>query len=97
MKEIGIRKVLGGDWAQLGLLLYKEFMMLLAMASFVAAPVSYYVVVALLNTLTKYPMPISYVPFLITIFMLLRLSLVAVGGHVLKAVKTNPSDVLRME
>ena len=97
LKEISIRKVLGGDWKHLSLVLNKEFALLLFAASALAVPLSFFAVRALLETVTKYPMPMTPWPFMIALTMLITLSIAAVGGHVYRAVLTNPSDILRTE
>lgn len=96
-KEISIRKVLGGDWSHLAYILNKEFIVLLAISSLIAAPVSYFAVELLLSTLLLYTMPMTILPFVFTGFLLLMLSLIAVGGHVYRAVYSNPSESLRVE
>ncbi len=56
LKEIGIRKVTGGNGMQLGITLSREFVTLLFIASMVGVPASYYATLALLSTITKYPL-----------------------------------------
>ena len=97
LKEISIRKVLGGSWMELSVTLNREFVTLAIIASLIGIPASYFATTALLSTVTKFPMTISWLPFVITTFMLLLLSLVTVGGHVFKAITTNPSEALRTE
>ena len=97
LKEISIRKVLGGDWVNLGYILNKEFIYLLTLSSILAAPFGYYAVLALLDTITKFSMPITITPFLLTGVLLLILSVLAVGGHVFKVIRSNPTDALRMD
>lgn len=97
IKEVSIRKVLGSNIIELGVLLNREFIILVLLASLLAIPVSYYAVDALLATLTRYPMPETYWPYLVTCLLLLVMSLLAVSSHVYKAVRTNPAEILRNE
>jgi putative ABC transport system permease protein len=96
-KEISIRKVLGGTWQHLTYILNKEFIVLLLISSLLAAPLSYFAVELLLSTLLLYTMPMTLIPFFITGLLLLLLSMLAVGGHIFKAITSNPSDSLRTE
>jgi len=97
LKEIGIRKVLGGSLTHLGYILTREIVLLLSISSLVAAPISYFAVMALLDTITKYVMPMTFLPFLVTGILLLIMSIAAVASQVIRAYSTNPSNTLRME
>ncbi len=97
LKEVSIRKVLGSGMAALGFSLNKEFVYLLLGASIVGVPVSYQAVVALLETLTHYPKPMTIWPFVLTTFILIVMSVLAMGGHIYKVLHINPAENLRNE
>ena len=96
-KEISIRKVLGANVQSLALILNKEFIVLLVVASILAIPAATFAIDGILGSLTRYPVPITYLPYLITALVLIMISVVAVGRHVLRAVTVNPADNLRDE
>lgn len=97
LKEISIRKVLGSSMAALGFSLNKEFIYLLLGASIVGIPMSYLAVVALLETLTHYPKPMTIWPFVLTTTILILMSVIAMGGHIYKVLHINPAENLRNE
>jgi len=95
-KEIGIRKVLGASITNLWTMLTKDFVMLVIIACFIAAPIAYY---AMSNWLMKYEyrIEISYWVFLFTCFGALTITLLTVSFQAIKAATENPVNSLRSE
>jgi putative ABC transport system permease protein len=95
-KEISIRKVLGGSTFSILNLLTREFLLLLAFASFIAIPVTVYLMNLWLSSFA-YQIPLNVLPFLISVLLLLVTTLGIVGSQVWGTARTNPATVLRSE
>ena len=95
-KEIGIRKVLGAAEATIVLLLSKDFLKILLISIFIAAPLSYFINNAWLQ---NFPNRVEFgfgTVFLGSV-ILLMLGLITIGSQTLRAAGSNPVDSLRME
>ena len=95
-KEIGIRKVLGAAEATIVLLLSKDFLKMLLISIFIAAPLSYFANNAWLQ---NFPNRVEFgfgTVFLGSV-ILLSVGLITIGSQTLKAAGSNPVDSLRME
>ncbi len=97
LKEVSIRKVLGGDEKHLFYILNKEYISLLLFSIVLALPAAHLAMTTLLGIATKYPIPITYIPFILTGLLVVGLSILAVGFHIAKAIKSNPAITLRTE
>lgn len=95
-KEIGIRKVLGATTAHLWYNLSKEFVVLVLIAFFVGAGLSWYFMSDWLSKYT-YHTDISPWVFIATIFISLAVTLTTVSWQAIKAAVTNPVKSLRSE
>ena len=95
-KEIGIRKVLGASVQQVWLLLSKDFIVLVLISCFIAAPVSYYF---LHNWLMNYDYRISIGAgvFLLGALMALLITVITISFQAIKAAMANPVKSLRTE
>ena len=95
-KEIGIRKVLGATVNSILGLLSKEFLILVLIANFVAAPLAY---VIMLGWLQGFPYRISFSPLFILAAagMALAIALLTVSFQAVKAASSNPLESLRYE
>lgn len=93
-KEIGIRKVMGGDLLGIIRMLLKEHLILALMANLVVWPVAYFLIS---RWLENYAFHISLNGNLVLIPLLLivMVSLVSVSYYILKAAKYNPVDIIR--
>ena len=96
MKEIGVRKVLGGTTQGLVKLLTQEVAMLVILANVLAAPFGYWVAANWLESF-QYHVEIGAANFAIVATVSLTIALVTVSYQTLSAVRTNPVDVLRDE
>jgi ABC-type antimicrobial peptide transport system permease subunit len=95
-KEIGIRKVLGATIYNLWKMLSKEFVMLVVVASLIAAPLAYYFLNNWLQNY-EYRTTISWWVFAIAIGGALLITLLTVSFQTIKAALTNPVKSLRSE
>jgi putative ABC transport system permease protein len=95
-KEIGIRKVLGASIPNLIRLISKEFLLLVAVSNLLAWPVAYYAMSRWLQNFA-YRIDIGAGVFVLAAVMALAVALATVGGHALRAARTNPVEALRYE
>jgi ABC-type antimicrobial peptide transport system permease subunit len=95
-KEIGIRKVLGASSPQIGLLIYKEFILLLAISILVAWPLSYLVMRGWLQGFA-YRSSMSLTIFFLAAFAAAVCAFMTVSYQAFKASLANPIKALRYE
>jgi putative ABC transport system permease protein len=95
-KEIGIRKVLGASVASITTLLAKEFVMLIAIAFIIAAPLAW---IAMNNWLQNYVyrVSISGSIFIIAGLLAVFIALATISFQAIKAAIANPVKSLRTE
>ncbi|MCE7995717.1 MAG: FtsX-like permease family protein [Roseivirga sp.] len=95
-KEIGVRKVLGATLYQVLRVLSQGYMVLVAIAFLVAAPVSYFFV---RNWLDDFPnrINISVTHFGTSILITILVVIVAISLQSIKAARQSPVDLLRDE
>ena len=95
-KEVGIRKVLGASAANVVLMLSREFLALVAIATLLAWPLAY---VGMNYWLGEFAYRIQLGPalFLTGGLVALGIALVTVGYQAMKAAWANPVDALRYE
>jgi putative ABC transport system permease protein len=96
VKEIGVRKVLGASVAGIAALLSKDFLTLVLLSFFVAAPVAWW---AMYKWLQDYPyrVEIRWWVFVLAAVLALGISLLTVSFHAVKAGLANPARSLRSE
>lgn len=97
VKEIGVRKVLGATVKSLVVLLSKDFVMLMVIASLVTIPLVYFLFTQLLNSTQYYSIQIGFWEVFISLLIMLFLGLATVLSQTLKAANANPVDNLRTE
>jgi putative ABC transport system permease protein len=95
-KEVGIRKVLGASAGNIVYLFSKEFTVLIAIAFLIATPAAYYFMHQWLQDFS-YRINIGAGIFLLTIFISVIISWLAVGYRAIKAAVANPVKSLRTE
>jgi len=96
VKEIGVRKVLGASLLQLNALLCKEFLILVAVAFIIAAPIAYYGIHNWLQDFA-YKTSISFWVFLVSGLAMIFFALLVISVKTLQAANANPVDALRSE
>jgi putative ABC transport system permease protein len=96
LKEIGVRKVLGATETGLVALLYKEFLLLIAVSFVIASPMAYYFFTQWLNGFA-YHISIGVMTYAIAIIFITLIALITVGYQSITAARSNPVNVLRSE
>lgn len=96
IKEIGIRKILGGSLKNISILLSKQFLIWVLISYAIAIPFIYYFVDEWLKNFA-YRIDINWHQFLIGIITIVTIALLTVLIQTIKASKTNPAEVLRYE
>ncbi|MCP4757041.1 MAG: FtsX-like permease family protein [Proteobacteria bacterium] len=95
-KEIGVRKALGASLSSIILLLSKDVVKLIAIASVIAWPFAYYAMNRWLQSFA-YHIEIDFLPFIFTSLLVLTIALTTVGLQVVKTALKNPADSLQYE
>jgi putative ABC transport system permease protein len=95
-KEIGIRKVMGASVSNILYLLSRDFLKLVVISFFVAAPLSWYVMQKWLIDFA-YRTTISWKVFLVAGVIAMFISIITVSFQALKAAISNPVNSLRTE
>jgi len=95
-KEVGIRKVLGASVREIVLLFYKEFIVLVLIASVISAPVTGYFMSNWLNSFA-YKIDLSPWIFVLAITLTTIVCVVTVSFRSIKAAMANPVDSLKNE
>ncbi len=95
-KEIGIRKSNGASISDVLILLNTGIVKWVGIATVLAIPVAYYATDKWLQNFA-YRTSINIGVFVLAVFIVLTISLLAVTVVVLKAARTNPAECLRSE
>lgn len=95
-KEVGIRKVVGADVADILLSLYKDYLKLVVTANIIAIPLIYFLMDGWLKNFA-YRIHLGWVPFVIAGIMGCILTLLTVSYHVVKMANSNPVISLKYE
>ncbi len=95
-KEIGIRKVLGASVGNVTLLLIREFVILLLIASVIAWPLTWYFANNWIESFV-YKISIGAGPFLVATALALLIAIATTGFRAIKAALSNPIQSLRDE
>jgi putative ABC transport system permease protein len=96
LKEVGIRKVMGASVASIMILFSKEFVKLIIIAFFIAAPLAYYFMNQWLEGFA-YRISIPWYVYVIGAFSTLVIALLTVSYRSAEAARSNPADTLRTE
>jgi ABC-type antimicrobial peptide transport system permease subunit len=95
-KEIGIRKVLGASIKDISLILSKDFLRLIIIAFFIAAPLAWLLMNKWLQDFA-YRTPINWWIFAVAVLAALVTTCIAVGFQTIKAAMANPVNSLKTE
>ena len=95
-KEISIRKVLGSSVTAIVSLFMKEFLVIVLLAGFIACPLAYIIMQGWLDDYA-YRIPLSPLPFLISVLVLGLITTVVIVLQTIKAAMANPVKSLRTE
>jgi putative ABC transport system permease protein len=95
-KEVGVRKVLGATEIHIVSLFYREFLILIGIATLIGVPIVFF---GMNSWLDNYAYRISF-PWQVIVFSLLVViicSLITVSARVLKVASLNPANTLKYE
>lgn len=95
-KELGVRKVLGASTSHLVMLVSREFLLLVLLASVVAWPIAYYLMSDWLSGFA-YRISLNVVPFVVSPTLALIIAFATVSIQAIRAAQSNPIDALRDE
>ncbi len=95
-KEIGVRKVLGGDVLGIAGLLSKEFIILVAVANLVAVPLVWYFASSWLESFA-WRITIDPLLFVVTFLMAILITTITVSFQTIRAAMADPIQSLRYE
>ena len=95
-KEIGVRKVHGASIPQIIVLLYRDVLVLILIASVLIVPLSYWVMTRWMDNFA-YKSQINFLLFGIVAIFAILVSFLTVAFHSLKTARTNPADSLKYE
>lgn len=96
VREIGIRKVLGASVRSLFALLSREYAILILLSQVIAWPLGWWFAGEWLSTFA-YRIEIPVVAFAATLGASLHLGLLSISLHIVRAVRANPAQTLRIE
>jgi putative ABC transport system permease protein len=97
LKEISIRKVMGASEQSLVILLSKDFIYLMLIASVIAIPAVYFLFDYLLLSIQYYSIQIGIVEVSISLMIIALLGFSTIFSQTRKAANANPVDYLRTE
>jgi putative ABC transport system permease protein len=95
-REIGIRKVLGSSGWQILILFYREFVLLIAIAYPLAAPVAWLLMERWLQGFA-YRIGVGYQPILLSGLLALGIAILTVSYHTFMSSRLNPAEAIRSE
>lgn len=95
-KEIGIRKIMGASIFSIFVLLNKRLTIMVGIASLVAAPIAYWLMIQWLNDF-EFRVGLSPVWFILAAFVAVGVACLAVSFQSIRAARVNPVESLRSE
>ena len=95
-KEIGVRKVMGASFKSIVLLIWKDYMKLIAISFVIAIPVVNYFLVEWLQEFA-FRIELSWWLYLIPGLIILGIALLTISGQSLKAANLNPVESIKDE
>ena len=96
VREIGVRKSIGARTSQVVVMLVRDFSKPVLIANLVAWPLAYLAAQQYLSVF-MHRVPLTPVPFALSLVLALGVAWIAVGGQALRAARVNPANVLRVE
>ena len=96
-KEIGVRKVLGASVSNIALKVNTEFFIILSLSALAGCLLAWFLVDTLMDQIWDYYQPTTALVFVLSVLLMLTVSIITVGGKVLKAAMLNPVNTLRDE
>jgi putative ABC transport system permease protein len=97
LKEISIRKVMGASSGNLIYLLSRGFLMLLSISALIALPVTYFFFENVVLTNFPYHTPVQIAELFVGLLTVLLIAFIMIGSQTMKAARSNPAEVLKIE
>ena len=97
LKEVGIRKVLGGSIPHLAWLIHRRFVLLLVLGAGIATPVTYLALNALIENLYTYRMAVGPAALSIAYGLVFLTVLLTISTQIQRLATVNPAEALRNE
>ncbi len=97
VREFSIRKVLGAGTRDIAYSITRQYIVLLAIALILGAPVSYALIKPFLDTFFTYHMPVNYSGVVIAVAILILVVLIRVSTQIRKVLRSNPVNGLKVE
>ncbi len=95
-KEISVRKVLGATQNQLLILLNRKFLTQIAVGLFVAIPIAFVTIQGIFSQITRHT-DIQWWWFVLPIIVVILLAILTISGHVLRTIRKDAIESLRLE
>ena len=95
-QEIGIRKVLGGSVSSILVLISKDFLLLIVIATILGIPIAYYMMNVWLESFA-YRISLELTYFLVPVLLMVLLLILTIGYQARRASLMNPIDTLKAE
>jgi len=97
MKEIGVRKVLGASIWNIAAVINLEFMINLAIATFVGGGLGYFMADSLMDSIWEYYLKLGIVSLTVSVLVMLIVAVASVGYKTIRTASLNPVKSLRDE
>ncbi|MEO9474207.1 MAG: FtsX-like permease family protein [Cyclobacteriaceae bacterium] len=97
IKEIGVRKVLGGGIGHIVFMINKQYFLLLFISSALGVTLGYYLIDSLISSIFNHYKPMDIVTFALPAFIIIAVSLTIASLRTLKSAHANPVQSLRYE
>ena len=97
VKEISIRKVLGASSESMVVLLSKDFIKLMIIASIITIPAVYFLLDHVLTNTQHYSVQIGFLEIIVSLLIMAFFVLTTILSQTMKAANANPADNLRTE
>lgn len=97
LKEISIRKVLGSSSRNIVYLLSRDFLLMFLISAAIALPITYFFFKEKILTNFPYHTPVQVAELFAGLLVVLLVALMMIGWQTMKAVRSNPSEVLKSE
>jgi putative ABC transport system permease protein len=97
IKEIGVRKVLGGGIGHIIYLINRQYFVLLLISSVLGVTMGYYLIDSLISSIFTHYKPMDAITFLIPTITIIGVSLSIASLKTLKTAQVNPVNALRYE
>lgn len=95
-KEVGVRKVLGATLSSIALLIGRDFLLLIAIAIFIAVPVSWWAIDYWLRDFAN-RIDLTWWMFTLPSVVVTIIAIMTIAYHTLRVARTNPVEALKYE